>query len=306
MKRALLIACGLLPSLAYAIQLPSVVVNFSDANNGQGTGYATSGGYNLLYYGQGAYSDPGNNIWNGFGSYPGAGSTYFYGAGLTDNPQQSGNPGNPYAAYNPTGSTTGWQSSSGNNLFSPSHYSTQAGNATSSGSLSPVTLSMSYNGGDNGLGNVGQQHLQGTPNFLLGEAAIVNGGVTGTFGLGNVPAGTYNLYLYGGNYDNTRGAAFTVSSGTAVNGLTSAINSGASGNKSFVLGQNYVEFTGVTPDANGNITGTWSAVSNPNSGLSGEGDFNGLQLVQVSVPEPTTMAMLGLGAASLLFFRRRK
>ncbi|MDB6111668.1 MAG: hypothetical protein JWR69_3418, partial [Pedosphaera sp.] len=56
-------------SLLGAIAVPSVraqTVNFHDALNGQGTGYATSGAFGLLYYGQGAYKDTGNNIWNGF------------------------------------------------------------------------------------------------------------------------------------------------------------------------------------------------------------------------------------------------
>src|SRR5436190_16423416 len=87
-----------LSALGVGLALPmsaraATVVNFHDANNGQA---AVAGGfYNALYVGQGAYSDPGNNIWNGFGKYPGPGSTYFYG---TANPF-AGNPGNPYATH---------------------------------------------------------------------------------------------------------------------------------------------------------------------------------------------------------------
>src|SRR5437762_1307084 len=87
-----------LSALGIGLALPmsaraATVVNFHDANNGQLHPPGTF--YNQLYVGQGAYSDPGNNIWNGFGKYPGPGSTYFYGA---SNPY-SGNPGNPYASY---------------------------------------------------------------------------------------------------------------------------------------------------------------------------------------------------------------
>jgi hypothetical protein len=127
----------------------------------------------------------------------------------------------------------------------------------------------------------------------------------GGFILHNVTAGTYNLFLYGQNYDATRGAAFSLAAangGTAVGGITSTLNTG--NRNSFVLGDNYVEFLGVTPDANGNISGLWGAVSNPLSGLSGEGDFNGLQLV--TVPEPGAIALLGLGLTGLFFVRRRK
>jgi len=292
------------------------VVNFSSAQNGQGTQYATINGYNLLYYGQGAYSDPGNNIWNGFGQYPGAGSTYFYGTGLLDNPNLHNNPGNPYAWSNAG-------SASGSHLFSPLGYGSTwsygnpgpngtAGNATSAGLLSPVTLSMVY-GFDNGA--TAGTH-QGQASFLLGQASVVNSaspGVgtssnpLGSFTLNNVAAGTYDLFLYGANYDYNRGAAFTITEGggTAVGGFTSTLNGlyGGTQHGGFVLGDNYVEFTGVTVGADGTISGTWGTVNNP-VGLSGEGDFNGLQLV--AVPEPSTLAFLGLGLAGLLAVRRRK
>jgi len=130
---------------------------------------------------------------------------------------------------------------------------------------------------------------QGTPSQILSEASLVSGATLGTFTLSSVPAGTYNLFLYGANYDGNRGAAFTVSSGVPLGGFSSALNpNGAGGGgplTTFVLGGDYVEFTGVTPDGSGTITGTWGAVSNPNSGLSGEGDFNGLQL-QFVAPSP--------------------
>jgi PEP-CTERM motif len=272
------------------------VVNFSDASNGQWNGY------DLIYYGQGAYSDPGNNIWNGFGQYPGPGSTFFYGPSNPDNPNLSGNPGNPY----------GWSNAgpaSGSNLFSPAHYAAaNAGNATSAGALSSVTLTLSY-ASDNGWGNVGvDPDGNGSPSFLVGEAAIVSGSNLGTFTLNNVAAGTYDLFLYGANYDYTRGAAFTITEGggTAAGGFTSALNGVHGGTKdSFTLGDDYVEFTGITVGADGTISGTWGDPGqNSVSGLSGEGDFNGLQLV--AVPEPSTWAFLGLGIAGMLAARRRK
>jgi hypothetical protein len=257
-------------------------INFHQAFN-----YPQIPGYAVLYVGQGAYSDPGNNIWNGFGAPGGPSSTWFYGGGNA----WSGNVGNPYAAYGTPGTMT---TTAGTVLFGSAGTTppgtTPAGNATSAGALSPVTLSINY-GFDNGA-NPGT--VQGTPSWIFGQAACVNGNSPGAgtaanpmgvATLQNVPAGIYSLYLYAANYDNNRGASFAVSSGTPVNGVTNAFNSGVgSPANSFVLGQTYVQFSGVSPDPSGNITITWSAVSNPGTGFAGEGNFNGLQLVAAAQP----------------------
>jgi hypothetical protein len=290
--------------IATAPAASAQTVNFHNANQG----YAYYLGYNRLMYGQGAAVDPGNNVWNGFGKYGGPGSTDFYGPGNPDSAHgsvPSGLPGNPYAWHSGT-------TASGTNLFSPANYSAaNVGNAKSNGTLSPVTLTLAYGAGDNGSqGGV----TQGTPSQILSEASLVDAAnPTGTITLSNVPAGTYNLFLYGANYDGTRGAAFTVSSGTPVGGFTSTINPNAAAGSgpltTFILGGDYVEFTGVTPDGSGNITGTWGVVSNPISGLGGEGDFNGLQLqAATSVPEPSSLVfclVAGVGGLTRIIRRRR-
>jgi hypothetical protein len=300
MKRSLLVASGIMLAGSGAF---AQSIGFHDANHG----YAFYGGYNVLYYGQGAYSDPGNNVWNGFGKYAGPGSTAFYGPGNPDSGHgavPNGNPGNPYAWHNGT-------TASGANLFSPtSSGAGNVGNATSAGTLSSVTLSMTY-GFDNGAtGGM----VQGSASWILSHAAVVNGNSPGAgtaanpmgvATLANVAPGTYNLFLYGANYNNDRGASFTVSSGTFLNGISTTINDALGGPaNTFILGDNYVEAIGVTPDANGDITIDWGAVTNPNSGNFGEGDFNGLQLVLT--PEPGTLAICGLGIAGLVLLRRRR
>jgi len=58
MKRSTLLK--LLAFVAAAGAAKGQVINFHNATQG------TIPGYNQLYYGQGAYVDTGNNVWNGF------------------------------------------------------------------------------------------------------------------------------------------------------------------------------------------------------------------------------------------------
>ena len=305
MKRSTVIKLLAFAGMLAGSTAQAQVYNFQHASVG------TIPGYNQLYYGQGAYSDPGNNVWNGFsaGTYAGGGpgSTLFFGPG-NPYPSSGGSPGNPYATYG----ANGHGSTSGTVLFgtggtidgSGNPTSVPAGNATSSGLLSPITMSADFQG-DNGA-TAGA--TLGTPSWLLSSAAISPGVETFTFH--NVPAGSYLLYCYGANYDNDRGTLFSVNSGAAHNGIGATLNqaNGTRPGQSFMEGVNFVYFLGVTPDGSGNIT--IHAVANPadgvgNPNLSGEADVNGFQLVTV-VPEPSTVAMLGLGLASLSLFGARR
>lgn len=177
----------------------------------------------------------------------------------------------------------------------------------STGTPTGMSYSINYDSNNGGLTFGGS--YQGTPGFLFGEAALVSGTDVGTLTLHNVPGQSYDLYLYGANFDGSRGAQFTVNSGTPVGGLTATTNPNFGGGNgpltSFVLGGDYVEFTGVTADGSGNITITWAQNLLDNQG-GGEGDFNGMSLVTVSVPEPCTLALAGLGLSGLLLARRRK
>jgi hypothetical protein len=289
MKRKLLLSSAVLPALL-ATGATAQVVNFHDANSGD-----TPISYDELFAGQGAYSDPGNDIWNGFGAWHNNmyGSTYFYssdpGAGGGVLPQQFGNPGNPYAAY--LNSSGVWVTSTGPSLFEFTGSPTNSGNATSGGQFTPITLSVSGPAGDTGTFSGTQD---GAPNYLLGEAAYNNGSTPDeVFTLHNVPAGTYGLYLYGANYNNNRGTMFSVNSGTAHNGIAATLNSNTGTEvpaTSFVEGQNFVIFENVTPDASNNITITGSP--NPqdgvgNANLTNETDINGFQLI--FNPPPTAV-----------------
>jgi hypothetical protein len=284
-----------------AAGLSAQVVSFHDSDNDQIGGLSGMGSFNYLelFAGQGAYSDPGNDIWNGFGYSGGYGSTYYYSAGPGAGgrwPQPYGNPGNPYAAYNYSNGN-GWISSTGSALFNLNTGSpTASGNATSDGRWTPITLNVGGYDGDYGLSPVvaPNHSTNGAPDFLLGEAATNTGSTPEVFTLQNVPAGAYGLYLYGANYHNNGGALFSVNSGAAHNGIAATLNVNG-GNRSpaqtFVEGQNFVIFQNVTPDANGNVTIT--ASPNPQAGVgnnnvAGETDVNGFQLI--FNPPPTAVA----------------
>lgn len=217
-----------------------------------------------LEYGQNQF-----NPYVGPGAYPGAGSGDFWnGFGLESNGK------NPYPA---------------NGLLSDL-----------AGIQTPITYDINYDGNNGGL-YFSAGPYQGTPAFLLGQTALVSGSNVGTLTLHNVPAGSYDLYLYSANFDGTRGAQFTVGSVTAVNGMSAAANPNTSGGSgplnTFVLGQDYVQFNGVIPDSNGDIAITWTQNPNDNSG-GGEGDLNGMSLVRTGAA-PTQMA-IQMSAGSLV------
>jgi Concanavalin A-like lectin/glucanases superfamily/Immunoglobulin domain len=307
MKKKLLI--GLLP-LAVASAGMGQVINFHDDFN-----YHQVPGYAVLYFGQGAYSDPGHNVWNGFGASAGngPGSTLFYGGTTSptggnqwNNPQEinapevivaTNNPGNPYAAYgNPptlTASvgTTTWGIAGGQIGANGDPTGLASGNANSDGSYSPITLGISCTAlaPDNQTNGT----VQGTPSWIFAES-IQGNGASPQFAvtLSNVPSSTYELYLYGASLGDNGGVLFSVNNGTAHNGINATLNKTIDGTpcNNFVEGDNYVIFQNVVPDANHviTITGSPNPLSGANGNLGGQADFNGLQLINTG-PPPTLL-----------------
>ncbi len=165
----------------------------------------------------------------------------------------------------------------GNNYWNPvvGGGTTGATNYLSDGiTHSPITLTSQLGG------TFGTPGAQGTP-AALQQPYEYNNAALRTDTLNNVPAGTYNFYLYGINNTGTRGTIFSVS--TAVMPLVSqgTVNTPAS-LTAFAQGADYVVFSNIVVGTAGTITFTW--VGNPNVILSGnnEGDLNALQLVFVS------------------------
>jgi hypothetical protein len=256
------VACILLAASAAQAQ----VINFD-----------SPGAFGANYSGQGAYSDPGNNFWN---AVPASGGT----------------------------TPLGFDSSGG--------FATAIANVL-------LTFSGGVNEGYNNGGDSGD-----SVGGLMAPWVLVGGGNTITATLSDVPVGSYDLYLYGMNYpDQDRGVSFTVNGVTqSTLGINALVSNHTTTMNAFVRGggfdnagvggslgvnaapANYVVFS-LTPDVNGDIIFTFTANPfsrpgglSPNqdySGINGEGDFNGLQLV--TIPEPSTYAMLTVGFSLLGF-----
>ncbi len=171
----------------------------------------------------------------------------------------------------------GADSDPGHNFWNPvvGNGTTGATNRLSDGiTASPITLTSQMGG------TYGTQGTTGTPAGLLSPYAY-NNGITRTNTLNNVPAGTYNLYLYGINNTGTRGTTFTVS--TAVMGsVTLSTSNTPASLTTFSQGADYVVFSNVVVAINGMIVFTWTANPDVTVVNNNEGDFSALQLVFVS------------------------
>jgi len=126
---------------------------------------------------------------------------------------------------------------------------------------------------------------------------INNGDITVTLS-GLAPETQYDLYLYVASNDASdydRAVALTVDSSIG----------GAGGNPqtTFIDGQNYKLLT-PTSDNLGDLSVTESPQALGLINTSGEVDLNGLQIRPV--PEPASLAFMGLGSVALLYKQRKK
>ena len=138
----------------------------------------------------------------------------------------------------------------------------------------PITLTSQMGG------TFGTQGTQGTP-AALQQPYEYNNAALRTDTLNNVPAGTYNLYLYGINNDGTRGTTFTVYTPVMAPIILTTSNTPAS-LTSFIQGADYVIFSNVVVGTLGTITFTWTSNANVTHPGNIEGDLNSIQLVFVS------------------------
>ena len=176
----------------------------------------------------------------------------------------------------------------GHNYWNPivGNGTTAAATYSDGSTASPITFteaeSKNYEGDTPGT--------QGAPRALECWWADASNLSVQTCTLNQVPAGAYNLFLYGKNGDHNyadRGTIFTVAVGGTAYGSKGTVNSITS---SFTAGNDYVEFTNIIVGSGGVIAITFTANTNvvrptgssDYSGTNTQGNFNGLQLAAIS------------------------
>ena len=171
MKKSTVLRLGFLAGVFLGSAAQGQVFNLHETGQ---QGFPFYAGYNTVAFGQGVVSDPGNNVWNGFGNgQPGTG--WCFGSPHTNDFLLLNNPGNPYAW------TTVPSFASGPDLFSPygsakGIWDHNAGNASSAGVHTPITVPVEIPGNANGAAFESTNNLARTnvAPFILSGADIVN------------------------------------------------------------------------------------------------------------------------------------
>lgn len=172
---------------------------------------------------------------------------------------------------------------------SPNQTATFSNLKTANGNTTGISFMFSTFNGYGGGYNINEslygpiQPLTDPDVSISGEANII-GGLT--------PNAQYNLYLISGPGAHGQGIS--------VNGV-SFLWSGISSDSYSSLPSGSYAMNTVTANANGQLD-----ITAPNSGGGNSAYLSSLQLTPEATPEPSILTLTGLGAASLLAFRRRK
>ncbi|MFN5273934.1 MAG: hypothetical protein ACK5E3_12040 [Planctomycetota bacterium] len=209
-------------------------------------------------------------------------------------------------------SSGGWQAYTGagvvgaaGDYWNPSGFSASGLSLKdSNNSLTGVTFSNSGSGAQFTTGFT--YGFQSTPYAALMKGYLtssVNSSSPNTFtfaGLDN--SKTYSLYIYSQGDSGANGRRL----GVSIGGTTSTTTSSVATANTFILNQNYLLFSNLTPTA-GQIQGTWWRVN-------GEANINGMQLLENggggggAVPEPASaaIALIFLGGGALRKWRKMR
>ena len=127
-------------------------------------------------------------------------------------------------------------------------------------------------------------------NLMQGYLYSSTSSITATLtGLSAGQGYSLDLYTQGDNNSSGRSSTATVNGATGTSTQTNA--------STFIRNNNYLVFSGAA-DSVGKVS---IAVVTK----SGEANFNGFQFVTTTIPEPSTLALLGVGLVSLCLFKRR-
>lgn len=122
---------------------------------------------------------------------------------------------------------------------------------------------------------------------------------------------TYDVVFFSGFSDNggTRHYGAEITHAATTTTLRSYGNLGTGGATTLSEGQNYVHFRGLSPTINGSLAFAMQRNETVDPNIPGfsvgtVGVVNGFQLV--AVPEPGTLALLGIVLGTVLLFRRKR
>ena len=170
---------------------------------------------------------------------------------------------------------------------------------------------------DTGLNDLYSAHLE-SPYGVGGSGSYPVGNNRVQAYLSGIPYASYDIYVYTGNRGGNPGEVLQSSSatwdtstgsGTITYSTAKTITFNDLAASTYTLGDNYVEFTGLTGSTQYLVAALQGNPGNTTGGanLSGlNNGFAGIQIVESSaIPEPATLGLMAVAGAGILLLKRR-